>query len=542
MSAVKCHYEVLEVSRDASDDELKKSYRKLALKWHPDKNLSNPEEAKSQFQLIQQAFEVLSDPQERAWYDEHREAILKGGIGGDYEDDSFDVFPFFTSSCYKGFGDDEKGFYAVYREVFNKIAAEEIDLYREEESDSEFEIPGFGTSTSSYEDVVHDFYAFWQSFSTKKSYAWMDEYDTRQAENRRIVRAMDKENKKVREKARKARNEQIRTLVAFVRKRDKRIELHKQKLAEKAKENALKVENNRKKQLAERKKLFEEANSSKHLNMDDMEGVLKEIEHNLTAEFGKDEETTEDEEEPSGMFCVACNKSFKTDKAFANHENSKKHKENVALLKVTMQEEEVEFQSEEVKESDATADDDEDLVEVGYEILQEEDDAEEVQEEAAAAPSSKKKKNKKKQTARVRLDSSDVVAEDLEEIGISKKQRRKKDAQAKQSKPPVESDGAEANGEVASANIPVDEDEEQPEKVPPPKLKGKKAKLAKKAERGEKIACEESMEVDTDLTCLTCKSTFPTRNKLFDHFKRTGHAAPITDLPSASKSEKKKRR
>jgi DnaJ homolog subfamily A member 5 len=74
---------------------------------------------------------------------------------------------------------------------------------------------------------VHNFYGFWQSFSTKKSYAWTDEYDTRQAENRRIVRAMEKENKKFREKARKARNEQIRTLVAFVRKRDKRVEAYK---------------------------------------------------------------------------------------------------------------------------------------------------------------------------------------------------------------------------------------------------------------------------------------------------------------------------
>jgi DnaJ homolog subfamily A member 5 len=44
-----------------------------------DKNLDNPDEAKAKFQVIQQAFEVLSDPQERAWYDEHREAILKGG-------------------------------------------------------------------------------------------------------------------------------------------------------------------------------------------------------------------------------------------------------------------------------------------------------------------------------------------------------------------------------------------------------------------------------------------------------------------------------
>ena len=68
------------VSFDATDDELKKSYRKLALKWHPDKNLDNSEEAKKEFQIIQAAYEVLNDAQERAWYDKHRDAILLGGF------------------------------------------------------------------------------------------------------------------------------------------------------------------------------------------------------------------------------------------------------------------------------------------------------------------------------------------------------------------------------------------------------------------------------------------------------------------------------
>ena len=76
---MKCHYEVLGVPLNASDDDLKKSYRKLALKWHPNKNLDNLDEAKREFQFIQAAYEVLSDPQERAWYDKHRDAILLGG-------------------------------------------------------------------------------------------------------------------------------------------------------------------------------------------------------------------------------------------------------------------------------------------------------------------------------------------------------------------------------------------------------------------------------------------------------------------------------
>lgn len=63
---MKCYYEVLAVSRTASADEIKKAYRKLALKWHPDKN-DNSEEATLTFRSILQAYEVLIDPQERAW-------------------------------------------------------------------------------------------------------------------------------------------------------------------------------------------------------------------------------------------------------------------------------------------------------------------------------------------------------------------------------------------------------------------------------------------------------------------------------------------
>ncbi len=74
------YYKVLGVSRDATDTELKKAYRKLAIKWHPDKNQNNEEEATKKFKEISEAYDVLSDSEKREIYDAYGEEGLKGGI------------------------------------------------------------------------------------------------------------------------------------------------------------------------------------------------------------------------------------------------------------------------------------------------------------------------------------------------------------------------------------------------------------------------------------------------------------------------------
>jgi len=74
-------YEILEVSKTATDDEIKKSYRRLALKWHPDKNLSNKIPAEEKFKLISEAYEVLSDKDKRRKYDQLGRAGLSNGHG-----------------------------------------------------------------------------------------------------------------------------------------------------------------------------------------------------------------------------------------------------------------------------------------------------------------------------------------------------------------------------------------------------------------------------------------------------------------------------
>ena len=72
------HYSLLGVSRDASDADIKKAYRKEALKWHPDKNPDNKEAAEKRFKEISEAFKVLSDPDERAHYDRYGETRQQG--------------------------------------------------------------------------------------------------------------------------------------------------------------------------------------------------------------------------------------------------------------------------------------------------------------------------------------------------------------------------------------------------------------------------------------------------------------------------------
>ena len=65
------YYEVLGVDRGASEADVKKAYRKLALKLHPDKNPNSREQAERQFKVLSEAYEVLSDDNKRAMYDQY---------------------------------------------------------------------------------------------------------------------------------------------------------------------------------------------------------------------------------------------------------------------------------------------------------------------------------------------------------------------------------------------------------------------------------------------------------------------------------------
>ena len=101
-SPKKDYYEVLGVSKDASEADIRKAYKKLAIRWHPDKNPDNKEEAEEKFKEISEAYSVLSDPQKKREYD-------TGGMSFEgFDFDDFDPFAMFESFFGGGFGNNKK--------------------------------------------------------------------------------------------------------------------------------------------------------------------------------------------------------------------------------------------------------------------------------------------------------------------------------------------------------------------------------------------------------------------------------------------------
>lgn len=106
------YYEILKVDKTATEDDLKKAYRRLAMKWHPDKNPTKKNEAETKFKQISEAYEVLSDPQRRQIYDQYGEEGLKDmpPPGSNESENGFnprnaeDIFAEFFGSSPFGFG------------------------------------------------------------------------------------------------------------------------------------------------------------------------------------------------------------------------------------------------------------------------------------------------------------------------------------------------------------------------------------------------------------------------------------------------------
>ncbi|KAH7652341.1 Dnaj-like subfamily a member 5 protein [Dioscorea alata] len=338
-TAKRCYYEVLGVSREATAEEIRSAYRRLALQLHPDKQVAtgvSAAEATAAFQELVHAYEVLSDPKERSWYDSHRSQILfsdpKSGRSSAHFSD-VDFYKFFSPSCFSGYSNKGSGFYKVYGEVFSKIHSQEVYFAQKLGLglDSVPPAPLIGDLDSPYEQATA-FYNYWLGFSTVMDFAWVDEYDALAGVNRRSRRFMEEENKKVRKKAKRERNELVRGLAAFAKKRDKRVidwvvKKNQEEEERRAKEKAKREEEEKRKR--ERIKMYEEQEWAKIDEKEEEDDAFDVFDDERKKKKGKDME----------FYCVACNKKFKSDKQWKNHEQSKKHKDKVAELRDAFEEE-----------------------------------------------------------------------------------------------------------------------------------------------------------------------------------------------------------
>ncbi|KAI8089563.1 uncharacterized protein BX664DRAFT_263089 [Halteromyces radiatus] len=370
-----CYYDLLSVERQATGEEIKKAYRRQALIWHPDKNGDRVQEATERFALIQEAYEVLSDPQERSWYDGHRDAILRGddhkgqrdssaGMGAD------DLMRYFSVSEYKGYNDSDQGFYTVYRQLFQKLANEEEEAYRNSPSEDDgmgssgyTTLPSFGNSKTPFADndgylgygaYVRDFYGAWSNFSTQKSFQWLDKWRLSDAPNRFVRRAMEKENKKARDIGKKEYNDTIRNLAVFIKKRDPRMKAYQEE-EQKRKEEAAALQKAKlqreKQELQAQRANYQEQEWAK---IDDRQ---------LNGYFSEDEKEDEEdtmadgEVEESDFYCVVCDKFYKSEQQLSSHESSRKHARLAYRMKKQMMADELDFLSMQQK----PADDDKDI-------------------------------------------------------------------------------------------------------------------------------------------------------------------------------------
>jgi DnaJ family protein A protein 5 len=522
---------------------IKKAYRRKALELHPDRNYGDVESATAKFAEVQSAYEVLSDPQERAWYDSHRDSILRGDSGAGGEDhyehnvrfmsarEIVSLMSRFNSSV--PFTDAPNGFYGILSEIFANLAREE-DVACDWDGIEPVDYPEFGSAEDNYEDVARPFYRAWISFSTKKSFSWRDQYRTSDAPDRATRRLIEKENKKFRDEGIRDFNDAVRALVAFVRKRDPRYIPNSQTEADRQKilRDAAAAQ-------AARSRAANQAKLNQHVV----------VEWARTKEPEEEVFSESEEEEVEHIECVVCGKTFKSEKQYETHEKSKKHQKAVQQLQREMRKEnkrlnlnddfhtssstpvEEEFEKLDVQSEDGAV--------VKDPISEQLDSTEEnggVEEHEFEDEDRKSKlregmlEPEPEKTAKSSFDTSDVD----DEYGSREEVENRLFGSLSQ-----------ANASEATSAAVSDSDD-----VTQPKLGKAKAKRAKRAARQEaeaqgaqEVSSEEFRSISTPTDgsqnkCAACNESFPSKTKLFTHINELNHAQPV---PRAGKGKNKKR-
>ncbi|CDZ97874.1 Molecular chaperone (DnaJ superfamily) [Phaffia rhodozyma] len=606
-------YTLLQIDEGAGESEIKKAFRKQALIWHPDKNAHRVQESTAHFARLQEAYEILSDPVERSFYDRHRndrlaavevttedfEDVLKGrkepprptkksrGMGVP------ELMRFFEKRVYDkvGMTDTPGGFFQVYETLFKHLAAEESA-----HAEKYMDYPSFGSSQTPWSlpkrtDIqARNFYTIWSTFVTEKNFEWIEMWETERADGRQVRRLMEKENKKARDDARREYNETVRALVAFIKKRDPRapkpntVPLFQPTLPRLSNSN-LKSNSQSRSNLQPDGPVYtpqdwQRVQPGSGTVLSDFESSDEE-DH----DEGDDEGGEEDEDEPDGVGrvdagesgeweCVVCGKTGKSEGRWRDHERSKLHRKEVEKLKREMVEEDWDLglDGEDLDDEDLECEQDDEE----EEGLKEQVDELNLAEEEGSIPSSTNTlpnstqpfDSRHSQTQEEQHRDDDTDDDDISPIiqGSSKKARKKKQREEREARKraelalasstassskgarpnvaPIKNPGQEIDTVGVTSGLEEekkgDEDKDKDEKEEEEEETGGKTEMSKKDKRRERerkkkealqggnTSSKESGEqtiVNGSEKCTICKSTFPSRTKLFAHISKTGHAA-----------------
>ncbi|TAQ84601.1 hypothetical protein B7494_g7080 [Chlorociboria aeruginascens] len=519
-AAVKiCYYELLGVDRQATDDEIKKAYRKKALELHPDRNYGNVENATAKFSEVQSAYEVLSDPQERAWYDSHRESILRGTedtADGQFEHDahltsSLDIANLIGRfSSRVPFTDAPNGFYGILRQTFATLAKEEY-VACDWEGLEPVQYPDFGGASDSFGDVVKPFYKTWINFTTNKTFSWRDIYRSTDAPDRATRRLLEKENKKLRDEGTKEFNDAVRHLVTFVRKRDPRYIQNLQSEADRQK--VLRDVSNAQSARAR-------AENQARLDLYVVPEWANSAEADERDIFSASEESEEEQIE-----CVVCRKNFKSEKQYEAHEKSKKHIKAVQHLQREMRKDNQLFDLDDPSENGlSTPADGPRAFETLPVAIEQEGESVRGVHEIGIDVHQGSNSGVPRETGNESL--SEKASSDDEYAPRPEVESRLKGGLFINTLPADVDDLTTATAAITVASGDGGSTTHQ-------KLGMAKEKRAKKATR-QRISSQE----DQGLQCAACQESFPSKTKLFNHIKKLNHAQPV---PETGKGKNKKR-
>ncbi|RHZ52183.1 hypothetical protein CDV55_100219 [Aspergillus turcosus] len=397
------------------------------------------------------------------------------------------------------FSDSPSGFYGGLRVVFTRLALEEELACRADKLEF-VDYPTFGSRSDTFEDVVRPFYAVWSSFSTKKSFAWKDIYRYSEAPDRRVRRLMEKENKRLREEGIREFNEAVRSLVAFVKKRDPRYK------------SGIQSEAQRRELL--RQTAAAQAAKSRAVN----QAKLRE---HVIPDWAKSEEAEEENSESSEselerFECVVCRKDFKSLNQFNAHERSKKHVKAIKQLRWEMR---AENESLNLDEGMAPYSDHAQL--------------EQYNDSSAASPFSQEESGKvqggrcadaDENIAPIMHDTREESRREFTEAYIVSPVRY---ASLESSETILDPTGSDDVSDMEDDTVDLLSHQLSASGLAQnPSAETKKNGKAK--EKRARKAARQALGQSPELICTTCKAAFPSKTQLFTHLRKYDHAQPPT--------------